>query len=154
MNDLKYGLRSVLFPKLNTTKGTALLCSTLPKSQGHEFYELIKQAEFRNLLVKRDIYQCPRFTKEDVQRFAEEVGGFDSIDFKREYLNIQITDENYAVIPEANDELFAEIVKEWKRPPYYDCYVSMDIGVKDLTFLIFAYYDFLSGKLIIEDVQR
>jgi hypothetical protein len=151
MNELKYGIRSVLRPKLNTTKGPMILISTLPKSQGHEYYDFIKKAEFDETLVKRDIYQCPRYTKEDIDMFADEVGGYDSVDFKREYLNIMITDENYAVVPEANDELFSHIVKEWRRPLYYDCYDSMDIGVKDFTAVIFAYYDFMAGKLIIED---
>lgn len=151
MSDLKYGLRSVLMPKLNTTKGSALLCSTLPKSQGHEFYEIIKAAEYRNLLIKKDIYKCPRFTEDDIERFADEVGGKDSVDFKREYLNIMITDEDHAVIPEANDEILARIVKEVRRPTYFDPYVSMDIGVKDLTAVLYAYYDFITGKIIIED---
>ncbi len=104
MADLKYGLRSVLYPKLNTTRGPMILISTLPKSQGHEFWDLVKKAEFDEVLVKRNIYDCPRYTKEDIDGFAEEVGGYDSVDFKREYLNIMITDEDHAVIPEANDE--------------------------------------------------
>ena len=43
------------------------------------------------------------------------------------------------------------IVKDWTKPPYADKYVSMDIGFKDLTFVIFAYYDFKAGKVIVED---
>jgi len=151
MQDLKYGLRSVLYPKLNSTKGPMILISTLPKSQGHEFWEIVKKAEFDNVLIKRNIWDCPRYTKEDIDGFADEVGGYDSVDFKREYLNIMTTDEDHAVIPEANDELLEKITKEWKRPPYFDPYVSMDIGVRDLTGILFAYYDFITGKLIIED---
>ena len=151
ISDLKYGLRSVLYPKLNTTRGPMILISTLPRSQGHEFWELVKKAEFDNILIKRDIFDCARYTKEDIDTFAEEVGGYDSVDFKREYLNIMITDEDYAVIPEANDEAMNKIVTEYKRPPYYDCYASMDIGVKDLTGVLFAYYDFFTGKIVIED---
>lgn len=151
MNDLKYGLKSVLYPKLNSTKGSMILISTLPRSQGHEFWEIVKQAEFKETLVKRDIYQCPRYTKEDIDGFAEEVGGYDSVDFKREYLNIMITDEDHAVIPEANDETLAKLVKNYQRPPYFDPYVSMDIGVKDLTGVLYAYYDFITGKVVIED---
>jgi len=151
MQDLKYGLRSVLYPKLNSTKGPMILISTLPKSQGHEFWEIVKKAEFDNVLIKRNIWDCPRYTKEDIDGFADEVGGYDSVDFKREYLNIMTTDEDHAVIPEANDELLEKITKEWKRPPYFDPYVSMDIGMKDLTAVLFAYYDFITGKLIIED---
>jgi hypothetical protein len=151
MQDLKYGLRSVLYPKLNSTKGPMILISTLPKSQGHEFWEIVKKAEFDNVLIKRNIWDCPRYTKEDIDGFADEVGGYDSVDFKREYLNIMTTDEDHAVIPEASDELLEKITKEWKRPPYFDPYVSMDIGVRDLTGILFAYYDFITGKLIIED---
>lgn len=151
MQDLKYGLRSVLYPKLNSTKGPMILISTLPKSQGHEFWDIVKKAEYDNVLIKRNIWDCPRYTKEDIDGFADEVGGYDSVDFKREYLNIMTTDEDHAVIPEANDELLEKITKEWKRPPYFDPYVSMDIGVKDLTGILFAYYDFITGKVIIED---
>jgi hypothetical protein len=151
MNDLKYGLKSVLYPKLNSTKGPMLLISTLPRSQGHEFWSIVKEAEFKETLINRDIYQCPRYTKEDIDGFAEEVGGYDSVDFKREYLNIMITDEDHAVIPEANDETLKHIVKNYQKPPYYDCYVSMDIGVKDLTGILYAYYDFITGKIVIED---
>jgi hypothetical protein len=151
MTDLKYGLRSVLYPKLNTTRGPIILISTLPKSQGHEFWDLVKKAEFDEVLIKRNIWDCPRYTKEDIDGFAEEVGGYDSVDFKREYLNIMITDEDHAVIPEANDETLDRIVKLYQRPAYFDPYVSMDIGVKDLTGVLYAYYDFLTGKIVIEN---
>lgn len=151
MSDLKYGLRSVLYPKLNTTRGPMILISTLPKSQGHEFWDIVKKAEYDNVLIKRNIYDCPRYSKEDIDGFAEEVGGYDSVDFKREYLNIMITDEDHAVIPEATDELMSRIVKEYKRPSYFDPYVSIDIGVKDLTGVLYAYYDFITGKVVIED---
>jgi hypothetical protein len=151
MSDLKYGLKSVLYPKLNSTKGAMVLISTLPRSQGHEYWDIVKQAEFKETLIKRNIYECPRYTQEDIDGFAEEVGGYDSVDFKREYLNIMITDEEHAVIPEANDEKLAVIVKQHPKPPYYDPYASMDIGGKDFTFIVLAYYDFIQGKVIIED---
>lgn len=151
MKDLKYGLRSVLYPKLNTTRGPMVLVSTLPKSRGHEYWSLVKKAEFDGVLIEKNIYHCLRYTKEDIDTFAEEVGGYDSVDFKREYLNIMITDEDHAVIPEANDETLSRIAKQYQRPPYFDSYVSMDIGVKDLTGVLYAYYDFLTGKVVIED---
>ena len=151
MHELKYGLRSVLYPKLNSTKGSMLLCSTLPKSAEHEYWEIVKKAEFDGTLLKRDIFACPRYTKEDIDGFAEEVGGYDSVDFKREYLNIMITDQESAVVPEATEERMLKIVGEQKRPDFYDCYVSMDIGFKDYTAVLFGYYDFLKNKVVIED---
>jgi hypothetical protein len=151
MNELKYGLRSVLFPKLNSTKGKLLMCSTLPKSAAHEYWELVKEAEFHGTLLKKNIFSCPRYSKEDVDGFAEEVGGYDSTDFRREYLNEMITDQDSAVFPEATEEKMAKIVQEWKRPAFYDYYESMDIGFRDYTAILFGYHDFLKGKFVIED---
>jgi hypothetical protein len=130
MTDLKYGLRSVLTPKLNSTKGSMLLCSTLPKSAAHEYWEFVKRAEFDGTLFKKDIFQCPRYTKEDIDGFAEEMGGYDSIDFRREFLNEMITDQESA---------------------FYDSYVAMDIGFRDYTAVLFGYYDFLKAKFVVED---
>lgn len=151
VDDLKYVLRSVLYPKLNTTRGNLLICSTPPKSASHEFYDIVKQAEFDGTLIKKTIYDCPRYTTEDIEVFAKEVGGKDSTDFKREYLCCFITDEESAVIPEATEENMDVIVKEHKRPPFFDCYSSMDIGFKDLTVVLFGYYDFRAGITVIED---
>lgn len=149
--ELKYGLRSVLFPKLNSTKGKMLLCSTLPKSAAHEYWELVKKAEYDGTLIKKDIFSCPRYTKEDIDGFAEEVGGYDSVDFQREYLCQMITDQESAVFPEATEEKMTTIVTEHKRPAFYDSYVAMDIGFRDYTAVLFGYYDFLKAKFVVED---
>lgn len=151
IDDLKYVLRSVLYPKLNTTKGKMLICSTPPKSASHEFYEIIKQAEYDGTLVKKNIYDCPRYTIQDIEEFAKEVGGKESSDFRREYLCQMITDEESAVIPEANDENMEIIVKEHPKPAFFDCYVALDIGFKDLTAVLLGYYDFRAGLVVIED---
>lgn len=151
VDDLKYTLRSVLYPKLNTTKGNILICSTPSRSPAHEFNEIVKQAEFDGTLVRKTIWDCPRYTAEDVEAFAKEVGGKDSTDFKREYLCQMITDEDSAVIPEATDENMQKIVYEYKRPPFFDSYVSLDLGFKDLTVALFGYYDYRKGIVVIED---
>jgi hypothetical protein len=151
MSELKYGLRSVLFPKLNSTKGKLLMCSTLPKSAAHEYWELVKKAEFDGTLLKKDIFACPRYSKEDIDGFAEEVGGYESIDFRREFLNEMITDQDSAVFPEATEEKMAKIVMEWKRPAFYDYYEAMDIGFRDYTAVLLGYFDFLKNKFVIED---
>jgi hypothetical protein len=58
---------------------------------------------------------------------------------------------NYAVVPEFDADAERDIVKEWVRPTHYDAYASMDIGFRDLTVVLLAYYDFKNAKLIIED---
>lgn len=62
-----------------------------------------------------------------------------------------IKDPTYSVIPEFTQELSKEIVKEWPKPPFYESYEAMDLGFKDLTVVLFAYYDFRADKVIIED---
>jgi hypothetical protein len=55
------------------------------------------------------------------------------------------------VLPEVDDELISEIAKTHPMPPYCNRYVSMDIGFKDLTVVLFGYYDFRADKIIIQD---
>jgi len=63
----------------------------------------------------------------------------------------QIKDESLSVLPEFDEILEQDIVKEWPRPPFFDAYVSMDLGGRDLTVALFAYYDFRADKVIVED---
>ena len=44
-----------------------------------------------------------------------------------------------------------KIVREWPSPPFSDNYESMDLGGKDLTCVLFGYYDFRAAKIIIQD---
>jgi len=150
-SDIDYIINSILIPTTTTTKGKIILASTPPKSPSHEFVKFVRQAEYAGTLIRKTIFDNPRLTKSDIDDLAVAVGGYESVTFKREYLAQILTDESSAVVPEFNEELQAKIVKEWPIPAHYDGYVSMDIGLKDLTAVLFAYYDFKSSKLIIED---
>lgn len=150
-HEFEYGIKSVLYPKLNSTKGIMLMCSTLPKSASHPYWNRVLLAKLENRLVEGTIYDCPRYTQEDIDKFADRVGGYETVDFKREYLNLMITQEDKAVIPEASVEKMNKIVKEMERPPFYDPYVSMDIGFRDYTAVVYGYYDYLRNTVVIED---
>lgn len=150
-NELDTVINSVLFPTTTHTGGKIVLASTPPEQLDHEFFKFIEKAEHKNFLSKKTIYDNPLLTKEEVERIIEEMGGIDSQRFRREYLCEMVKDPNISVIPEFDEELEKEIVKEWPRPPFYDCYESMDLGGKDLTVVIFAYYDFRADKIIIQD---
>jgi hypothetical protein len=56
-----------------------------------------------------------------------------------------------AIVPEFTKEIEEKIVKEIERPPFFDAYVGMDVGGRDLTVVIFGYWDFLKARLVIED---
>ena len=150
-DNLNYIVNSILIPTTTTTKGKIILISTPPKSLDHDFVHFMGKAQIRKAFIKKTIYDNPRLTPEDIKRIADAVGGVDSIDFQREYLVKMITDTNDAVVPEFTKELQTKVVKAWPRPPFFDTYDAMDIGFKDSTAVLFAYYDFRAGKLIIED---
>jgi hypothetical protein len=152
-DNLNYIVKSILIPTTTTTRGKIILSSTPPISPDHDFEEYRRVAEFKGNYVKKTIYDCigPRITQEILDEIIEELGGVESIEFRREYLCEQLRDENYSVVPEFTEELQAEVIKDWPKPAFYDAYVSGDIGFKDLTVFLFAYYDFKNARIVIED---
>ena len=151
IDDLDYVVNSVLLPTTTMTKGKIVMASTPPKSPDHPFIGFIKRAEESGSYIRKTIYDNPRLNKEEIEDIAASVGGFDTVDFKREYLAELVISEDDAVVPEFTDKLQQEIVKEVVRPPMADTYVAMDIGGSDLTAIIFGFYDFITATIVIQD---
>lgn len=152
-DSLKYVVNSILTPTTLTTGGRGILASTPSLSPDHEFVEhFLKPAEFKNELIKYTIYDNPLISKVDLQ---EVISGFPlgekDPEFRREYLCEVVQSSDLTVIPEFTEDIQAAIIKEVARPPFYDAYVSMDIGARDLTVVLFGYYDFKNGVIVIED---
>lgn len=150
-DELEYVVQSILLPTTATTNGKIILASTPPKTPDHAFRKYVERAIERGILVKKTIYDNPMLTPAVIEELKAEAGGEKSAAWKREYLCQNLVDQESAVVPEFTEELKDVIIKDWKRPPYYDTYVAMDIGVNDFTFVLFGYYDFRAGKVIIED---
>jgi hypothetical protein len=150
-NDLDDVYGGALFPTTTHTGGKIIMASSIPEQLDHPFFNFIEIAQFNGRLSEKTIDDNPLLTLEQVADIAKSMGGRDSLRFRREYMNEIIKDSNTSVIPEYTKELEKDIIMPWKRPPFYDYYVSMDIGGKDLTVVLFGYYDFVKGKLIIED---
>lgn len=149
---LDYLVRSILRPTTLTTNGKIILASTPPPDEEHDFYKFVEEAEAKNTLVRKTIFDNQLLTPEQLKKEIEDAGGEHTEYFRREYLCHLIKDSSTTIIPEFNDDLAKAIVKEWPRPPFYDCYVSMDLGgATDLTVVLFSYYDFRANKIIIED---
>lgn len=149
--DLDNVVKSILLPTTLITKGKVLLASTPPKEPDHEFIKFIEEAEMRGSLIKKTVYDNPRLTKEDIDELITELGGINTDACRRELFCEIIKDSKSCVIPEFTPELEKEIVKEWPKPPFFDCYDGMDLGHQDLTVVLFGYYDFRADKVIIED---
>lgn len=151
-DDLEYLLQSVLIPTTLTTKGRILLASTPPRSPDHEFIKFVKQAESKGTIIKRTIYDNPRITPDDIEEILKPYpDGVNDIQFRREYLAEFLVSQDDAVIPEFTQQLQDDIIKEWPRPPFFDAYTAADIGFRDLTVVLFAYYDYRKAVVVIED---
>lgn len=151
VSNLSDVVKSVLLPTTLTTNGKVLLAGTPPKNSDHEFISFVETAELRGSLIRKTIYDNTMITPENLEEIKQEVGGEESEEFRREFMCEIIKDSNYSVIPEFTTQLEHEIVKDWPKPPFYESYESMDLGFKDLTVVLFAYYDFRADKVIIED---
>lgn len=151
VSNLDYIYTSVIIPATTHRPDCKIIMvSTPPSTPAHAFTDFIQKAELEGGYVKADIYTNPRIDQRTIQRLMEESGGENSTTWQREYLCRIITDANSAIVAEWK----ASYVEDRQRDvfwPFYHKYVSMDLGVKDQTAAIFAYYDFLKAQLVIED---
>ena len=87
-----------------------------------------------------------------VKSFAQEAGGEGTDTFKREYLAQVVVSKSKAILPALTEEKYDIIAKPVELPGYIpDCYVSLDIGFRDLTVALFGYWDYESAKLMLQD---
>jgi len=148
VDELSYLVDSVLMPQLLTVQGSRLImASSSPISPAHDFTEYIQKTKISGQYHSYTIHDGG-YSKELIEEFCEESGGEESTAWQREYLNKIIVDSDYSIVPEASKLNFGITKSEHYK--YFHKYVAMDIGIKDLTFIIFGYYDFLRAKLCIE----
>jgi hypothetical protein len=149
---LDYNVMSILLPTTTHTGGKLILASTPPEEPDHDFVQFIEKADQEKCLTKKTLFDNPLLTqkqKDDI--VARYFGGANNSQFRREYMCELIRDERRTILPEFDEELMKVIVREFPKPPHYTPYVSMDLGFKDFTVVLFGYYDFKADKLIIED---
>ena len=150
----RYVIKSVILPQLQRVNGHARLQSSSPESVGHDFVGLCEEAIRADAYFKFTVHDNPRLSPEKIQRDAEEISGksgnavWIETSVRRELLCEFVTDTARAVIPEFSDELH---VGEVDRPEFVDCYEGMDLGLVDLTHVLFGFWDFANARLVIED---
>ena len=151
---LSYVIYSVLAPTTDTTGGKIVLVST-PNYEypNHEFHtDFIQPLREQDELIKFTIYDSPMVDEKRITQIIDRFpSGVDDPRFKCEYMCEIAVDTNTMVIPEFDENIQKDIIKEWERPPYYDIYVSGDPAAKDLTFILFGYYDYMQQKIVVED---
>lgn len=151
-NDLTNTIRSVLIPTTLTTKGKIVLLGTAPEDAEHEFMKFIEEADMQNVLIKKTIHESSLIVGDKLEEILATYPGREKHPtFRREFLCEIIKNSERSAIPEFDDELEKEIIKEWERPPFFDYYEGMDLGGKDLTVVLFAYFDFRNAVIVVED---
>jgi len=145
----EYVLTHVLLPQTIDCGGKMILISTPPESNGHEFINFVNEAKVKGTFDKRTTLDNPILTKEALTELIEEVGGEESVAYRRECLCDLITDPRRAVIPEFNQSF---VIKGAKCPPGNNKYVYADWGVtRDFSHILFGYHDFNKAKFVFED---
>lgn len=155
MTDLDYVVNSILLPTTDTTNGRLILTSTPNyKDPNHEFHEIfIMPFEAEGRLIKFTIYDSPMVDDAKRQKILERYpGGELNSKFRCEYLCEIPKNSELTVIPEFTKEMQEMLVTDKiLMPSFYDSYVSMDVGFRDLTVALFGYYDFKNARLVILD---
>lgn len=151
VGNLDYIYKSIIIPAtLHRPNCKIILISTPPSTPAHPFVDYVQKAELEGAYVKLDIHTNPLITPDDIERMAKEMGGKGSTTFRRECLCEFVTDSDLAIIPEWDDTYIAAIERD-DYFQYYHKYTAMDLGVKDLTAMLYSYWDFKRAALIIED---
>lgn len=161
ISDLKPAVKSVLLPTTITTKGRILIISTPPEQGDHDFVEYMDKAALKdNLFVMtikdyiaafKEINEEPtRITQDELDTMIDEYGGENSIEFRRELMCEVLTSVDSAVCPEFTKQVEDDIVQHIEElPPYFDCYTGLDIGGRDNTAALLAYYDYLNNRVVV-----
>lgn len=154
MSDLEYVVESVLAPQMLTRPGAKIIfASTPPVTPDHPFVrKYMARAMADGAYLHRTIYDNPMLTPQIIQEYMDEAGGAESTTWRREYLAEIVTETDDALFPEASiSEIMTDVVAEIRRPIHYIPFTAMDLGYLDYTGVVFGYYHFPAGKIVIED---
>lgn len=154
VDELDTVIFSVLSPTTDTTGGKILLASTPnPDIPNHEFHEnfVFPMEATGQILIKT--YETSPFLN-DIKReriISRYPGGEKNPKFQAEYLCVIPKVSENTICPEftlLKDQL---IVDDIEVPPHRDFYNSMDVGFKDLTIVLFGFYNFKEACFYVMD---
>lgn len=150
-DDYLESLRSDVGPALtHSDNGKILFLSTLPKVPDHPFItETMARAKLNNAFFSFTIDDNKALSQNQYEACVRRAGGRHTNDFKREYLNQIIRDNNIVVIPDFNHDVHVAEIHE-PESCNWEIYIDWG-GVRDLTVAIVVGYDFLRGIDIVVD---
>lgn len=128
-----------------------VMASTPPESMEHPFVSVYyEQAEQAGTAFVIPASENKDWTTEDEEMVIEELGGKDSLAYRREIECELISDTSRTVIPEWHKVASHTVkIQAVERPEWYIPYISLDCGWKDHAGCLFAYLDFERQKVVI-----
>lgn len=159
MDELGYVVRSVMSPILKTSTlpgaGKKLIMASTPsKSSNHEFMEkFFFPMQIAGKLKVYTIHDNPNFDDETREEIRKEYPQLEQDpEYLREYMCIPTDISENSILPSFTGTNRSGIITEnIVIPPYCHKYVGMDIGGRDLTVVLFGFYDYLDATLVILD---
>jgi len=146
---LKYLYSSVVYPATMKRFGSRIIMISTPSSEPeHEFIIFCDRAQQFGSYIIMTIDDDTELDSPTKLEYLEEC--LDDETRQREYFCKRIVDQNRRIVPEWQDSYEVEIYRPVEFP-YLHRYVFMDIGVTDLTAVLFGYYHFQRQALVIED---
>jgi len=153
ISNLDYLITSVVYPAQMYKKDAKLiLISTPPVSPDHDFKMYCDKAKVEGNYQEYTIYDNPMIGPTELAECVKDSGGKDSTTFKREFLCQFVTETERAITPEfkrTKHVLRTDLRDDYTK--FYRKYASLDLGFRDLTALLYGYYDFKRATLVIED---
>lgn len=156
VDDLEYFVHSVAMPQFldpnnQIVEGRRLVLASSPaKTPAHEFTEMANEARINGNYSEFDIY-AGGYPENVIEMFAKECGGKHTSTWLREYMAKDVVDEESAIIPEWKEEFEGLPPSDDEYYQFHLKYESLDIGIRDLTVCLFAYYDFRRATLFVVD---
>lgn len=148
---LPYVVNSVLSYQLLTTSGMMILGCSPPKSAGHPFVKYVNDAKAQGAFAFARTVDAPHINPDDLETLKKQLGGENSIEWRREALCEILTDPTRAVIPEWTEVKKRVVVDSWERPECALWIIAADLGYVDLTVVQAIFYDFKRATLVIWD---
>lgn len=161
--DVKHALYDILYPQGTLTKMKKVYYCTPPLDiQSYYIQHIHPKLLDKNTLITLTIDDSPLLTAEEIEQLAEQYGGRDSAEFKRQYLCQLIPSNTNRLTPEFNLDAHTYSLEsapqktidygESSIPQLYQYFLCADTASStDNTVLLIGYLDHHNNQLVIEE---
>lgn len=145
-----------LFSRMRRLEGASvpirMRAASNPGGIGHQWVRqrfLVEGAAVGRVFVPAKLEDNPHLDRDEYEKSLEELDPITRAQLRRGDWSVR--DKDNALVPEWTEELAERVVREWQRPSWVTSYSVGDLGSRDLTVWLLAYWDFEAAKLVVVD---